>query len=313
MRLEWPSWHLCRWTQAQFARASGCFDRLLGIAGRVGGLRRRLPTARRATRRKVDMSSRPAQSPLYIRMHEPTTSRSSPTTAACRPGTVLRLAAWRCASACRRATRWRWSTSPRARRCVRYGVVIGHALQRHRRRQLGARAAAADAGGALALDGLPIATVKRAAAAAARRLHASRATAMPTARSARATSWPSPPPCSAWPASSTSRCSASRTSCCRASRTSTTWSAWSTPTAAASPSTRPTRSCRSARCATSACNPNFGGEVMVVSLGCEKLQPERLLPPGSFAIVDERSADVGDEASSTWSACRTTRTSASCR
>ena len=32
-------------------------------------------------------------------------------------------------------------------------------------------------------------------------------------------------------------------------------------------------------------NPNFGGELMVVSLGCEKLQPERLLPPGSFAIV----------------------------
>ena len=27
-------------------------------------------------------------------------------------------------------------------------------------------------------------------------------------------------------------------------------------------------------------NPNFGGEVMVVSLGCEKLQPERLMPPG---------------------------------
>jgi galactarate dehydratase len=41
-------------------------------------------------------------------------------------------------------------------------------------------------------------------------------------------------------------------------------------------------------------NPNFGGEVMVVSLGCEKLQPDRLLPPGSFAIVDERNvADVG--------------------
>ncbi|KQM71078.1 galactarate dehydratase [Xylophilus sp. Leaf220] len=44
-------------------------------------------------------------------------------------------------------------------------------------------------------------------------------------------------------------------------------------------------------------NPNFGGEVMVVSLGCEKLQPERLLPPGSFAIVDERNvADVGASA-----------------
>ncbi len=42
-------------------------------------------------------------------------------------------------------------------------------------------------------------------------------------------------------------------------------------------------------------NPNFGGEVMVVSLGCEKLQPERLMPPGSFAIVDERSVAGGDE------------------
>ena len=38
-------------------------------------------------------------------------------------------------------------------------------------------------------------------------------------------------------------------------------------------------------------NPNFGGEVMVVSLGCEKLQPDRLLPPGSFAIRDERAAE----------------------
>ncbi len=44
-------------------------------------------------------------------------------------------------------------------------------------------------------------------------------------------------------------------------------------------------------------NPNFGGELMVVSLGCEKLQPERLLPQGSFAIVDERNvADVGNSA-----------------
>ena len=31
-------------------------------------------------------------------------------------------------------------------------------------------------------------------------------------------------------------------------------------------------------------NPNFGGEVMVLSLGCEKLQPERLLPPGTVPI-----------------------------
>ena len=42
-------------------------------------------------------------------------------------------------------------------------------------------------------------------------------------------------------------------------------------------------------------NPNFGGEVMVVSLGCEKLQPERLLPPGSFPITDERDASLGPD------------------
>ena len=44
-------------------------------------------------------------------------------------------------------------------------------------------------------------------------------------------------------------------------------------------------------------NPNFGGEVMVVSLGCEKLQPEKLLPAGSIPLVDERAvADVGASA-----------------
>ncbi|HRD98223.1 MAG TPA: galactarate dehydratase, partial [Rubrivivax sp.] len=41
-------------------------------------------------------------------------------------------------------------------------------------------------------------------------------------------------------------------------------------------------------------NPNFGGEVMVVSLGCEKLQPERLLPPGSIALKDERLTEALD-------------------
>jgi len=36
---------------------------------------------------------------------------------------------------------------------------------------------------------------------------------------------------------------------------------------------------------------------MVISLGCEKLQPERLLPPGSIPLVDERNvADVGTTA-----------------
>jgi galactarate dehydratase len=42
-------------------------------------------------------------------------------------------------------------------------------------------------------------------------------------------------------------------------------------------------------------NPNFGGEVMVVSLGCEKLQPDRLLPPGTIPLVDERNAGGADK------------------
>ena len=39
-------------------------------------------------------------------------------------------------------------------------------------------------------------------------------------------------------------------------------------------------------------NPNFGGEVMVVSLGCEKLQPARLLPAGSIALKKDEELDV---------------------
>ncbi|OZI19572.1 galactarate dehydratase [Bordetella genomosp. 9] len=34
-----------------------------------------------------------------------------------------------------------------------------------------------------------------------------------------------------------------------------------------------------------ALNPNFGGTAMMVSLGCEKLQPDRLMPPGSIPIA----------------------------
>ena len=43
-------------------------------------------------------------------------------------------------------------------------------------------------------------------------------------------------------------------------------------------------------------NPNFGGEVMVVSLGCEKLQPERLLPPGTIPIMDQRGEGAASSA-----------------
>jgi galactarate dehydratase len=38
-------------------------------------------------------------------------------------------------------------------------------------------------------------------------------------------------------------------------------------------------------------NPNFGSEVLVVSLGCEKLQPARLLPRGALPVVDGGAAD----------------------
>ena len=40
-------------------------------------------------------------------------------------------------------------------------------------------------------------------------------------------------------------------------------------------------------------NPNFGGEVMVVSLGCEKLQPERLLPLEAPLQPMTRTASAG--------------------
>src|SRR5499427_2834404 len=40
-------------------------------------------------------------------------------------------------------------------------------------------------------------------------------------------------------------------------------------------------------------NPNFGGGVTVVGLGCEKLQPERLLPPGLLAARMASSGDFG--------------------
>ena len=39
-----------------------------------------------------------------------------------------------------------------------------------------------------------------------------------------------------------------------------------------------------------ALNPNFGGEVLIVGLGCEKLAPERLLPEG---VSDGDRADAG--------------------
>ena len=37
-------------------------------------------------------------------------------------------------------------------------------------------------------------------------------------------------------------------------------------------------------------NPNFGGELLMVSLGCEKLQPDRLIPPGTLLLRPEGAA-----------------------
>jgi len=35
-------------------------------------------------------------------------------------------------------------------------------------------------------------------------------------------------------------------------------------------------------------NPNFGGEILLVSLGCEKLQPARMLPEGLLPVLEEK-------------------------
>ena len=37
-------------------------------------------------------------------------------------------------------------------------------------------------------------------------------------------------------------------------------------------------------------NPNFGGEMLVVSLGCEKLQPSRMIAPSALNVLEEESS-----------------------
>lgn len=44
-----------------------------------------------------------------------------------------------------------------------------------------------------------------------------------------------------------------------------------------------------------AANPNFGGETMAVSLGCEKLQPSRLFPPGASPDIGASLVVLQDE------------------
>ena len=166
---------------------------------------------------------------------------------------------------------------PRARRAGA-ALRLRHRLReaRYPARLLGARRSARMPA-APPLDELPLATAVPAAAAAARRLHVRGLSAIPTAASARATSSASPPPCNA-----------SRPP-------------WITPsrrirdgTAAALPQRRRRgrhhphlrlrRGHRRARRRRShphppqhrPATPNIGGTPLVVSLGCEKMQPARL-------------------------------------
>ena len=171
-----------------------------------------------------------------------TTSPSSPTTAACRPGTR--------ASPSGLTLRER---VPQGHKVALVDLAAGAPVLRYDVADR-LRAASDIAAGswvherllempaARALDGLPIATVKPRAAAAARGLHLrglpqrrrlGRHAQHPRHHARR---------CSASPASSSFAVAAHQGRAAAAAiRTSTTWSASSTPTAAASRSTRPTR------------------------------------------------------------------------
>ena len=181
---------------------------------------------------------------------------------------------------------------PKATRCVRYNVVDRLRAEGASPPAAGCTSGCSKMPAARELDGLPIATVKPRAAGAARGLHLR---GLPQRRRlGRHAQHPGhhARPCSAWPAWSTSRCSASRPSCCRSiPNVDDVVGAGAHATAAAWRSTRPDAIIPIRTLRNISLNPNFGGEVMVVSLGCEKLQPERLLPPGT--IRDRRRAQRG--------------------
>jgi galactarate dehydratase len=177
-----------------------------------------------------------------------------------------------------------------ARWCCGYACPSAIALKAHPLPAAGVHERPADAmPGAGRMDGLPMATAKR---PPRRRSKASpsRATATRTARSARATSWRSPRPCSAWPACRDSRWQRIKAELLRRTRTSTTSSALEHTYGCGVAHRRAGRGHPDPHAAQHLLNPNFGGEVMVVSLGCEKLQPDALLPPGSFPIATSATA-----------------------
>ena len=108
--------------------------------------------------------------PLYITMHARDNVAIVANDGGLPAGTHVRRRASRCATACRRATRSRWSTSPPAR-----GAPLRRD-DRPRARERSPPAAGCTSGccempEARSLDGLPIATRQARAAAAARGLH----------------------------------------------------------------------------------------------------------------------------------------------
>ena len=215
-------------------------------------------------------------------------------TAACRPGTQFPSGLTLCEHV-PQGHKVALVDIPEGTPVLRYNVTIGYALKDipagswvHERllKMPSARS----------LDDLPIATVKPAPQPSLEG-YTFEGSETWTAPSARATSWRSRRPCSAWPALPTSPCSASRTELLpmfpnvddvvALDHTYGCGVAIDAPDAIV-----PIRTLRNI-----SLNPNFGGEVMVISLGCEKLQPERLLPPGTIPLIDERNvADVGDNA-----------------
>ena len=90
----------------------------------------------------------------------------------------------------------------------------------------------------------------------------------------------------------------------------------STPTAAALPSTRPTRSCRSARCATSASIRTSAARSWWSAWAARSCSPSaccRRAPSRSSTSATSQMSATTRKRCSTSSACRTTSTSASCR
>jgi galactarate dehydratase len=85
----------------------------------------------------IDNTAPASQLPLTIRMHERDNVAIVANDGGLPAGTAL-PGDWCWLTACRKATRWRWSIWPQTRRVLRYGMPIGYALKRHPGRQLGA-------------------------------------------------------------------------------------------------------------------------------------------------------------------------------